>query len=442
MADAVDCLEAFLHWAKGGSPSSAPALRDDAFLLPNATWVPGWNHIWAKVTEKACESIDDWALQLSRLRRVTKLLRIDDYRLAWSAALRRAGHATEADSLKARFRGSFLHWRWETIATVCSEVTRLRQVFVDFWDPSLFGHLEDVSLLNDVTAAIKAPHFLVWAERLSEILDIAEVARVWGNCCACHPQTSGGTCSLKSRRLHEAPACISSVRSDLRRVQQSLTLERCAGIEAVLLQMAQVCNVMLAEVELRFSWPGRVPYLLANVCTPSVASEVLRQWADTERHHRVTKDVLDELLEDIRAVAESAAPSSRLNAVQKTMRMIPLSEAPIEGYHAVVAREVGRAHGAKLPYVFARLRADANFERIERFSRRVGGASLLAFEWNRYKKILKVSQGERGSTISFSEFRRVFYRLRGASVGDVRGLGSTWSASLASPMSDPTQLQR
>lgn len=61
--------------------------------------------------------------------------------------------------LEAPFLGSFLSWRWKTIAVVAAELRRVRAAMQDHFAPDFFGKLEDATLLSDVTrlCADKAP---------------------------------------------------------------------------------------------------------------------------------------------------------------------------------------------------------------------------------------------------------------------------------------------
>eukprot|EP00972_Heterocapsa_arctica_P076126 11228986-Heterocapsa_arctica.AAC.1 len=125
MSDAYDCVDAFMHWARGGSLEASPKVSCDSMLLPNAVYVPGWNHLWSNLVESCCESVEDWTSKLPKLRRLTKFLRIKDYRLTWARSCRGVGNNEAADALEAAFNANFLHWRWETIAEVLSDAARL-----------------------------------------------------------------------------------------------------------------------------------------------------------------------------------------------------------------------------------------------------------------------------------------------------------------------------
>lgn len=50
--------------------------------------------------------------------------------------------------LEAPFLGSFLNWRWETIAVVAAELKRLRAAMQQHFAPGFFGKLEDATLLS------------------------------------------------------------------------------------------------------------------------------------------------------------------------------------------------------------------------------------------------------------------------------------------------------
>ena len=59
--------------------------------------------------------------------------------------------------------------------------------------------------------------------------------------------------------------------------------------------------------------------------------------------------MIDRYKQDIQIVAAGGPPSAAVVAEQEHFRAAPLSEGSIEGYHAVVAHILSRAHGAKAP---------------------------------------------------------------------------------------------
>ena len=70
-------------------------------------------------------------------------------------------------------------------------------------------------------------------------------------------------------------------------------------------------------------------------------------------------------------------------------RLLPLSEASIEGYHAEVQRIVNRGFASTAPWVFSNLRLQSNLERLQSWCARPAGLSIVSFEWSRHKRILQ-----------------------------------------------------
>lgn len=99
IASAAQCVGAFMHGAQNRSPETSPPIAVGKFLLPNAVFLPGWNHGWANLLQGACESMPDWPTKLGHTRRLTKFLRIGDYRHVFATALRRQG---AVDAAKGR----------------------------------------------------------------------------------------------------------------------------------------------------------------------------------------------------------------------------------------------------------------------------------------------------------------------------------------------------
>jgi uncharacterized membrane-anchored protein len=118
-------------------------------------------------------------------------------------------------------------------------------------------------------------------------------------------------------------------------------------------------------IRLRFAWVKHAPYTFANVSIPAVAKSILDEWEERgeEHQHRVTRHLIHTLKADIEVVANGGEASPELLAEQRIFRTMPLNEAPIEGYHAEVAKVTQRAHAGKAPYVFAEIRMDTNMVR-------------------------------------------------------------------------------
>lgn len=208
------------------------------------------------------------------------------------------------------YKGSFLQWRWETLAEVLSSIVRLLPIFRRFFQPEHFGKLEDKNLLAEVTLLSTDLEFLAWCEQLHQAVQLAEVARKWGTGCCCHAMCDATACDMKSRRLHEAPERFDSFCEDLARHRDSLSLLSCRGFATVERVVFAFCNSLLAGARLKFAWLRKAPYTFANMSNKIVTQSILQetQGVPPERSHRVTRATLEELGEDLQAVATGGAP--------------------------------------------------------------------------------------------------------------------------------------
>jgi hypothetical protein len=125
MCDAADCLPAFWHWVSGYDAATSPPIDKDKYLLPLAVYMPGWNHLWSNLLRESISLVSHWPRRLRQLRSLTKFLRIYDYRYVWAKALLKIGRKDLADELLKPYLGSFVQWRWETLALVVVEIGRI-----------------------------------------------------------------------------------------------------------------------------------------------------------------------------------------------------------------------------------------------------------------------------------------------------------------------------
>jgi len=188
---------------------------------------------------------------------------------------------------------------------------------------------------------------------------------------------------------------------------------------------------------LRFAWLKQLPYLFANACEAQTAQKILHLWEQTpkERHHRVTIHNMGLHFDALRSVSQGGLPSPELQEEERIWQAAPLNEAPIEGYHAEVAKVCARAHAGKAPYVFAEIRMLSNIARIRRWTETPENLAILAFEWSRYKRVVRVGDAARRSLkCKLREFRDLFYRLRDEAPGAVHELVEQWCNRAAPPL--------
>ncbi len=99
---------------------------------------------------------------------------------------------------------------------------------------------------------------------------------------------------------------------------------------------------------------------------------------------------------------------------EKVYQLMSLTEAPVEGIHCLIAHETQRAHGIKIPAVFAKLRGPSTFDRLRRWFWTPDGPHIVAYEWARYKRVVKAPihrDQARAIKCRHLQFAKHFYRL-------------------------------
>eukprot|EP00972_Heterocapsa_arctica_P031409 4626137-Heterocapsa_arctica.AAC.1 len=114
---------------------------------------------------------------------------------------------------------------------------------------------------------------------------------------------------------------------------------------------------------------------------------------------------------------------------------MPLSESPIEGYHAEIAKICSRCHGGREPYAFAEVRLKTNLQRLQDWIQKPGGLEVVSYEWNRYKRVLNL-EFTRSPKVTTKFFTRSFYRLRTETVGPVHTIATSWVHRLSRALED------
>ena len=442
LANCHDCVRAFLHWLADGDQSTTPPVDTSSYLLPLAVHIPGWGHLWGNIAKHCTERMDGWPAFLAGLRTLVRFLRVHDYRMTWSSALKRLG-VDGWQELEKPFKASFLHWRWETLAAVCKEIARLHPLLTGYFDCALIGKVQDTKLLHEFGECCADRFFMQKVLLLSDPLDLMERTRLFGTWCACCDLDSKAACLHRGRRLHQAASEVDNLAMCIHAWGAEITLEECLGSGEMLQSLVSVCSQMVAEIRLRFQWLRSLPYILASCADQATAEEAVRQFDENPgRQHRCTIEFMSRLGPDLRAVAQGGPASRALKSEQQVWRLASLTEASIEGYHAQVAKEVARARHSKLPSVFSALRANSNFARLKSWARQDHGKDIICHEWNRFKRVVKLFHTERSGRPRFDAFVSKFYRLRADAAGDVHLWCDTWSSRLAEPLGERTAMQK
>ena len=105
---------------------------------------------------------------------------------------------------------------------------------------------------------------------------------------------------------------------------------------------------------------------------------------------QVTQWMMQAYARDIKRVADGEEASPALKAECEAFQLTPLSEAEIEGYHAQVQKLVSRGAAAHPPWIFAQMRLGHNIERIRRWLSTPSGEKVVAHEWRRYKRVVRL----------------------------------------------------
>ena len=159
MADAYDCTESWWHWVLGLPSDTAPGISTDSFLLPLAIFIPGWHHLRSHILKTCCYELHNWPARLKTLRSLTKFLRVADYRHVWGHAIKRVGEHEQAEQLFRSFEGSLLHWRFETLPQVVTELCRLSNVCTRFLPRKSLAILKTQACCRKSQASAGTPNF-------------------------------------------------------------------------------------------------------------------------------------------------------------------------------------------------------------------------------------------------------------------------------------------
>ena len=138
----------------------------------------------------ACYAVPNWRThRLPKIRLMTKFLRMTEYRKTWAESLRSAGKHAEANELDKAYEGSFLHWRWETIAVAYKELQRLMFIFTYAFN-YIWGATQEPELVADFCKYAHDTELLAHITAMKPPLAIMESTRKWGTWCSCGPLDS------------------------------------------------------------------------------------------------------------------------------------------------------------------------------------------------------------------------------------------------------------
>ena len=156
-----------------------------------------------------------------------------------------------------------------------------------------------------------------------------------------------------------------------------------------------------------------IPWRFACADNRLDATECISQLETTDESQldSVSLTAKRTLLPSLKAVSDGSPCPPDLQRFIKSLRNIPLDEAPGEGYHRRTHLALKRAPHSK-HWVLASTRFKQNLDRCRKFCRHSSkGTAVFKFEWRRHKRILqrRLKHWDRPRKMSTESFHRKVY---------------------------------
>ena len=123
-------------------------------------------------------------------------------------------------------------------------------------------------------------------------------------------------------------------------------------------ELVFVVRRFVPECRAKYSFTGRVPYIVCNISEPRFAKMFVDQYRADNRndHHSNTLSIADAYLHDIEAIANGDVSSIPVGLLeeQAVYRRCPLSSQKAEGYHRTTRLSKIRGAAARIPWIFAK----------------------------------------------------------------------------------------
>jgi len=306
----------------------------------------------------------------------------------------------EAPGLLESFTANFAKWRYEAIVDVLTQLNRLRRVATMVRE-EMFANTQEKETVQQAINAFRDARFWQWCSVLLEqVFKPLEGWRHWGMVCPCcgdkrRANQKKITCSMKSRRLHQAWDFLQKRIADLNRWANNLTMQACEESRTIFRTVQSMLRLAAATIRTRFRYLGMVPWLLSTADTQAGAKECVAQidarpLAD---HDPVTRDFVARWGDDLRARANGGALSGPLADAVKALRNCPLDESCGGCVHRATNHEKVRAPSSRHVHLKGTVRHRQVLKTAKAFVRKhgVAGKRVLRYEWKSWKRVLRAN---------------------------------------------------
>ena len=397
-----DVLRAFLKWVSGTPLLECRGLViHDRRLMFHCLRVSGWCHAWGNTMKAMAGMCPCWPRVLSQMRTLVAFWRNQSYRAWVKRALR--GTPEVDGTIFDHFRATFAKWRYETIALGMRVLLIYREVHEVHLQPWMFQQAQDKNFINEVMAASKDKNLWVFlASTDRHCMWDCELSRRWGLTCLCddhvrrrHDGEKHIECFWNSRKLHVAEKFCTDEKTKVRALGESMTPAMCEGHRDIYELMVVMLHKKMTEIDQRFGYLGKVPWLFSRMDEVDGAVEIIRQCTavDLSKHDPLTRIVMARLGGDIlaRSCGEPATP--QLKAEAKIFRYSSLDESCGEGYHAKTHLEKTRAPASTAIHLKQSTRHRPALARAEDVVNTYGpaGEAVLRCDWRDWKRIVQTS---------------------------------------------------
>ena len=168
----------------------------------------------------------------------------------------------------------------------------------------------------------------------------------------------------------------------------------CENNESVYQLIFVMMHKKLSEIDQRFSYLGKVPWLFSKMDETESAMEIIRQCSATplEQHDPLVRNVMGRLGGDILAVSRGEPATPEVIAEAKVFRYCSLDESCGEEYHARTHREKKRAPASSTTHLKQSTRHRPALARAQDLCSQYGerGEAVVRSDWRDWKRIVQV----------------------------------------------------
>ena len=289
----------------------------------------------------------------------------------------------------------------------------------------LFGSkVQDFAFLMSVRVAFRCKGLWTFIRvSLQQFLQPLENIRRWGLVCSCHvdDRHSGGPkksrCDRASRRMHEVRKYILLQIADFQQRGSALNITDCENDVDLCRSTSFTLRSLASEMGVKTIHHCRVPYLLSEADDPAVAQTCFEQL------QAIPEDDLDEMMRwyrdnlcgPLEVVSNGGGVQPILADTIRRLRHTPIDEGVGEGYHRTTHLTKMRSFHSKVAWLLGstRLMHDLNLIREFLSSNGTLAATVLRFEWKRFKRLLRPSDRKKWIPLKYSDktFFNKLYRI-------------------------------